>query len=366
MATAASSAQGSETKVRLLSIDGGGIRGILPATVMVYVEEEIRRLTGDKKAKIGEYFDMISGTSTGGILASLYLAPASPGKPEARFDAKQALKLYLEHGRRIFARGFWDNVSQFTLWNEKFRADNLQKLLDDYFGDTRLSDLIRPCLITAYDFSKRRAAFFNSADARREAGAVKDFYVKNITRATSAAPTYFEPAQIKSLGGGVFNLIDGGVFVNNPAMCAYSEARATAFGQDPFMQDRFKQEKPNCPTAKQMYHVSAGTGSESPKFRFEKLRNAGLIGWLPVIIDIMMSGSSETVHYHLRKVYDTLENGEDRADYIRLEPSRGDAASAMDCVTKKNLAALNEAGNMFVFENQPVLNSIAARLVTYA
>lgn len=353
------------SKIRMLSIDGGGIRGIIPATIFVYVEEEIRRLTGDKDAKIGEYFDMIAGTSTGGILACLYLAPETPGKPKAKYNAAQALSLYREHGRKIFAKAFWDNVTNFTLWNEKFRADNLQKLLDEYFADTRVSELIRPCLITSYDFFNRRATFFNSADARCNKGAVKDFFVKHITRATSAAPTYFEPAQIKSLGGGLFNLIDGGVFVNNPAMCAYSEARGTVFSRDPFMQNGFKLPKPDRPSAKDMLHISAGTGSESPQIQFASLRDAGLISWLPVIIDIMMSGNSETVDYHLRKIYDTLD-AENKQDYIRLDPSRGMAVSKMDCVTKKNMDALCEAGSMYIYDNQEKLNRIAQKLVEYA
>ena len=291
------------SKVRILSIDGGGIRGIIPARIVVHIEEEIQRITGNERAKIGEYFDMIAGTSTGGILACLYLTPDIPGQNKAKYSAQQALELYVRHGERIFARDFWERIKYYKIWNEQYPADRLQLLLDEYFGDTLLSQLICPCLITAYDFYNRRATFFNSVDARCNYGDVKDFLVRHITRATSAAPTYFEPAKVKSQGGGVFNLIDGGVFVNNPAMCAYSEARTTQFSKDNFMKGQFKMEKPDKPTAKDMYHVSIGTGSESRKIEFREVENAGLIGWLPKIIDIMMSGNSETVDYHMKKMY---------------------------------------------------------------
>ena len=79
----------------------------------------------------------------------------------------------------------------------------------------------------------------------------------------------------------------------------------------------------------------------------------------------MMSGNSETVDYHLRKIYDTLD-AENKQDYVRLEPSRGSAVSKMDCVTKKNIDALHEAGNMYIYDNQEKLNQIAAKLVKYA
>lgn len=355
----------THSKIRILSLDGGGIRGIIPATIIQYIEQEIGRLTGNKKTRIGEYLDMVAGTSTGGILASLYLTPLNPGETIARYNATDALLLYKEHGKKIFQKGFWEKFTNFQLWNERFKADNLQKLLDEYFGNTLLSQLIRPCLITSYDFFKRRATFFNSTGARLYGGEVKDFYVKNITRATSAAPTYFEPAQINSLGGGEFNLIDGGVFVNNPAMCAYSEARNTEFSKDRFMTDKFKLPKKDKPAAKDMFIVSIGTGSESKQFDFEKLKNAGLVSWLPVIIDIMMSGNSETVDYHLRKIYDTLEDS-DKTDYMRLNPSLHSASSEMDNASRKNTEALFEAGSMYVYDNQEQLNKIAAKLVEYS
>lgn len=353
-----------KSKIRMLSMDGGGIRGIIPATIMVYLEKQIRKLTKNKNAKIGEYFDMISGTSTGGILACLYLTPEKRGEIKAKYDATQALELYREHGNKIFRKGFWEHITHCKIWNESYRADNLQKLLDTYFEETKLSELIRPCLITSYDFFHRRATFFNSVDTRCKSGDVKDFFVKNIARATSAAPTYFEPAKINSLGGGEFNLIDGGVFVNNPAMSAYSEARSTIFSKDPFLQQACGAVKPDRPSASEMYHISVGTGSEAKRLEFDALKDALLTSWIKAIIDIMMSASSETVDYHLRKIYDTL-HPQDKQDYIRLEASRGAASAEMDCVTKKNIDALVAAGNMYVYDNQEKLNQIAERLIAY-
>jgi patatin-like phospholipase/acyl hydrolase len=355
---------GAYSKLRILSIDGGGIRGVIPATILTHIEKQIIKLTGNKDAKLGEYFDLIAGTSTGGILATLYLTPAKKDKTRAKYSAEDALSLYASNGNKIFKRGFWDNITNFKLWNEKFRADNLQKLLHEYFGETLLSELIRPCVITSYDFLNRRATFFNSFDARIE-GAAKDFLVKNITRATSAAPTYFEPTQIKSTAGADFNLIDGGVFVNNPAMCAYSEARNTDFTRDPFMQTGFKLPKPDKPTAKDMFHLSIGTGSDLKHFTFDKLHNAGLITWVPVLIDIMMSGNSETVDYHLRKIYETLQLP-DKEDYFRLAPHLHEASSEMDNATAKNITKLKEAGELFISTNLEKLNKIAEKLVEYS
>ena len=87
-------------KVRILSIDGGGIRGILPGTILTYIEEQLRNKTGNPDAKIGEYFDFIAGTSTGGILSLVYLCPDEQGN--FKYGAKEALDIYLDQGDEIF------------------------------------------------------------------------------------------------------------------------------------------------------------------------------------------------------------------------------------------------------------------------
>ena len=369
------------SKVRILSIDGGGIRGLIPATIIKFLEEEIYHIRKKEdetlkkeEVKIGEYFDLIAGTSTGGILACLYLMPATEpdktgpeknGRCRARHEASYALEVYKNLGKVIFHKNIVDTVKNFPLWNERYNTGYLDTELIKEFGNTYLNELIRPCLITAYDFFKRRAVFFNSTDARSEEGRVKNFLIRDIARATSAAPTYFEPARIQNRGMGEFNLIDGGVFVNNPAMCAYSEARGTLFNQDPFMKNQFNNDKPNNPSAKDMFILSIGTGSESKPYHYSELKNAGLVTWLPVIIDIMMSANSETVDFLLQKMFQTLPIA-DQVDYIRLRPSLGEASGEIDNGTEKNIKELEEAGNNFVFDNIKQLRAIAQKLVQYS
>ncbi|MBX9783430.1 MAG: patatin-like phospholipase family protein [Chitinophagaceae bacterium] len=355
----------NSSKIRILSIDGGGIRGIIPATIVQYLEERLRAITNDREAKIGEYLDLIAGTSTGGILTSIYLCPNENDSSKAKYGAADALNLYMEHGDKIFHKNFWQQFKNFQLWNENFPADNLEILLNTYLRDVKLSQLIKPCVISAYNFYERRAIFFNSADSRKLGGTVKDFMIKHVARATSAAPTYFEPAMISSLSDAPQYLIDGGVFVNNPALCAYSEARGLKFTDQRVLSGNYKQPKADFPSAKDMLLISIGTGSSKKKYEFDSLKNAGIIKWLPVIIDIMMSGNSETVHYHLTKMWDTLE-GTDKNDYCRLEPGLKTASPEMDNVKKKNLKLLYDAGQSFVFENVDKLNEIADKLILYS
>jgi len=343
----------AKKKVTILSIDGGGIRGILPGVILAHIESRLKTLQGDQ-VRLSDYFDLMAGTSTGGILTSIYLAPGKDGRP--LFTAQEAVDLYLERGHEIFDVSFWHKVrSGFSLADEKYSADHLEESLKDYLNDLRLSQLLKPCIITAYDIFKRKAVFFNKVNAINNP--VRDFLVRDIARATSAAPTYFETARIKSMNGTPYYLIDGGVFANNPAMCAYAEARTLDFTKvlnDPKKIDR--------PLAKDMVIVSIGTGSNGNPYDYNQAKDWGVAGWILPLIDILMSGNSETVNYQLKQMFGTIKPPE-KPDYYRLEPDREPADSAMDNATPKNMNALKEAGLRFVSENEEMLETIIKLLI---
>jgi len=314
--------------VRVLSIDGGGIRGILPGQILVRLEEILQ--SHKKGARIADYFDFVAGTSTGGILACLYMLPDSKNKTRPLLTAQDAVDLYLERGDEIFDISFWHRLRTAggTL-DEKYDAEELEEALKHYFGDLWLSDLLRPCLITSYDIKRRRPQFFTQHDAGTNA---RDFRVRDVARATSAAPTYFEAARVRSRSGIPYPLIDGGVFANNPTMCAYSECRSLNQG---------KKGRIHNPRAKQMAILSVGTGSRRTPYAWKEAKDWGALGWIKPVIDIMMAGSSDTVGFHLRQIYDAVSKPE---QYLRIEPNLGDASPALDDASDENLRALRDAG----------------------
>ena len=342
-------------KIRILSLDGGGIRGILPGTILTYLEDQIQKITGNDSASIGEYFDLIAGTSTGGILSLIYLSTDDNGG--YRFTAKEALNIYLKKGDDIFNVKFGKKLKSLGgLRDEKYSEDVIEKTLLDYFGDLKLNQTLKPCLITSYDIHNRKAHFFSSLDAESE---VYNYYLRDVARATSAAPTYFEPAKITSMYGTPKSLVDGGLFANNPALCAYSEARNIDFSKA--LNDN---EKPNKPSAKNMLIVSIGTGEVKTPYKFDEFENAGMVKWIKPIIDIMMSGNSETVNYQLRQIYNTLEY-KDSLDYYRLQTQLIHAESAMDQASPKNLKALHDDGLAAVEHYKTELDDIANKLIAH-
>lgn len=338
-------------KIRILSIDGGGIRGILPGTILAYIENELKKR--DKEASIGKYFDFIAGTSTGGILALLYLFADEKGK--YKYTANEALNLYLNHGGNIFDVSLRKKITSVSgLIDEKYSEKELEKALSSYLKSDTISQLLKPSLITSYDMRNRKAHFFTSHDAKDD---ISNFYLKDVARATSAAPTYFEPANIKSIYGTPYTLIDGGIFANNPSLCAYSEVRTINFSST--LKD---EQKPDLPSAKDMIIVSLGTGTIKKPYEFEDFKNANKIKWIKPTLDMMMSGNSETVHHHLKQIYSTLEK-ENESNYYRIQPNLNHADNEMDNATPENITALHNDGKLAVTKHKNVLDTIIEKLI---
>ena len=234
------------TDFRILSIDGGGIKGIFPAAILAYLEEH--HLGGEP---VGDYFDLIVGTSTGGVIA-LGLG--------AGFAARAMLDLYMVHGHRVFPplrRLFARHLSKF--WNRYGRAP-LDELLQEELGSARLRDsryrLVIPATEGRYGDpcvykTPHHPGYFLDGD--------KPMW--EVAAATSAAPTYLKPFA----RDGYF-LVDGGVWVNNPAMMGLVEAM-TCFSVD---RDQIK-------------ILSLGCGQDGFKITERQARGAGQFQWREII-----------------------------------------------------------------------------------
>ncbi|MBT34549.1 MAG: patatin [Thalassobius sp.] len=327
----------SKKKVRILSIDGGGIRGVIPAVVLEYVEKKIAEITENPNARIADYFDLIAGTSTGGILTCIYLTP-NPDKnedaPNAKYSATRALNFYVENGYKIFnesKRNDWFGLRQLFNANQ-YKPDFIEKLLDDEFKELKLSQLLKPCIITTYNMVTKSAFFFSSTE-RPESK--RDFYVKDVARSTSAAPTYFPPAVIKNLitDKKMVNL-DGGVFANNPAMCAYAESSSSYYQAKTSTDD--------------MLILSIGTGGG--QFDLPDIMSSdhwGVLNWAKSIPEIMMDGSFDTVDYQMKQLFRKEEGN--TCNYKRVDfYGEKRYAKNMADASKSNIKLLKEAGKMAI------------------
>ncbi|HEV2770322.1 MAG TPA: patatin-like phospholipase family protein [Solirubrobacteraceae bacterium] len=310
----------------ILSIDGGGIRGIIPATVLA----ELERRTG---RRIAELFDLIAGTSTGGILAVALTVPGEGGIP--RWRAEELIGLYVEQGPEIFARTLGRTIaSGLGLLDERYDDAALEAALDRYVGDARLSELATDVLVTAYDTEARRPFLFAS-HVVAEGEPAWDHRARDAARATAAAPTYFEPLAL-SARGERFCLVDGAVFANNPALSAYAEAR------------RIAPERP-------VRIVSLGTGSLNRPYRCDAVRGWGVVEWIRPLIDVVFDGQSAAVAGQLDQLLGD--------DHHRFQIELIGAKDELDDVSPENLAALGERGRSLVEGDAGRLDAVARALL---
>src|SRR4051812_31568450 len=176
----------ARTRYSVLAIDGGGIRGIIPARVLQEIEERLGR-------PVSELFDLVAGTSTGGILA-LGLAKPAPGGG-ADYSAADLLGLYVDHGEEIFPPSLWPKIRSLGgMVDVRYPAGPIEALMKDRFGDTMLSEALTDVVIPSYDLSAPGPFFFKRSYAREKDSWNVEMW--KAARATSAAPTYLEPAQL--------------------------------------------------------------------------------------------------------------------------------------------------------------------------
>ena len=303
---------------KILSIDGGGIRGVIPAVLLT----EMEKRTGTAVCNL---FDLIAGTSTGGILAAGLVTPSSPGhesaSPGPKFKASDLLALYEEHGKDIFRRSLCDKITSLWGWtNEKYPNDGIETVLESYFGNIELKDALTEILVTSYEIEKRHPYFFKRHKAREEPEE-RNHFLRDVARATSAAPTYFEPAEIRTVEESAATtryLIDGGVFANNPALCAHAEA--ISFGEAP----------------DNILLVSFGTGVATKRIDYDKAKDWGKGSWVKPIISVMMDGVADSVDYQLRRILPQAE-----AQYYRFNsPLPKNLNSNLDAADQTNIEAL--------------------------
>ena len=291
--------------MRVLAIDGGGIRGLIPALVLAEIESRSGR-------SVAQLFDLVAGTSTGAIIACALT------KPEP-MTAAEAAAIYEQEGPEVFHRSLLKTITSLGGYiDERYDSRGLLDSLNRHLRDARLAQATVELLITTYDLQARQALVLRRSD---------DMSMVDAAHASSAAPTYFEPAHI-----GQRTLIDGGVFAINPAMLAYARA-----GGDVEVVG------------------SLGTGEHTRPLPFDEVKDWGAINWARPILDVVFDGSADAVDSQLGQLIDER--------YIRLQTRLDEASDDLDDASPENLAALRREAEQLIAERTADIDRLCS-LVT--
>ncbi|KAK6256627.1 hypothetical protein QUC31_000086 [Theobroma cacao] len=332
--------------ITILSIDGGGIRGIIPGTILAVLESELQKLDGED-ARLADYFDVIAGTSTGGLVTGMLTCPNEKNRP--LFAAKDIKDFYLNYCPKIFPQPGCPLFAQTSkvikaLSGPKYDGKFLHSLVKEKLGDTRLHQTLTNVVIPTFDIHHLQPTIFSSYQVKTKP--TLDALLSDICIGTSAAPTYLPAHYFKTeyQKGNVreYNLIDGGVAANNPTLVAMGEVskeiikgNADFFPIKPMDYGRF-------------LVISLGTGSRKAeeKFSAQEAAKWGLLGWLTSggstpLIDVFTQASGDMVDLHLSVVFEALHSDK----YLRIQDDTlSGVVSSVDVATKENLNELVKVG----------------------
>ncbi|KAK4797919.1 hypothetical protein SAY86_030245 [Trapa natans] len=335
--------------ITVLSVDGGGIRGIIPATILTFLESELQKLDGED-VRLADYFDVIAGTSTGGLITAMLAAPNEKKRP--MFAAKEIKEFYLDNCPKIFPQ---DSNTVFgsaakiirAVIGPKYSGKYLHKVVGELLGEKKLHETITNIVVPTFDIKRLQPTIFSSYQLKKKPSL--DAKLSDICIGTSAAPTYL-PAhyfQTEDDIGAVreFNLIDGGVAANNPTLVAMSEVTK-----------EINRGSPDFFPIKPMDYgrflvISLGTGSgKASEHKYYSAKEAarwGVLGWLTSdgstpLVDVFTQASADMVDLHISVVSQALHS---EKNYLRIQDDTlHGPVTSVDIATKKNLQDLVKVG----------------------
>ncbi|GJR85821.1 patatin-like protein 2 [Tanacetum coccineum] len=281
--------------ITILTIDGGGIRGIIPGVILEYLESQLQMLDGPE-ARLADYFDVIAGTSTGGLVTAMLTAPNNNNKP--LFAAKDIVPFYHDNCPKIFKQsGWWWPIAKAQKWwkeltGPRYDGKYLKELVEEKLGAKKLNQTLTKVVIPTFDIKYMQPVIFSSYEVSAQSSS-KNAKLSDICLGTSAAPTYLPAHQFTNYYDEQkyreYNLIDGGIVANNPSRSS----------------------------------LSGGTGMQKrePRFDAKMAANWGMIGWIDKdgaspLIDSFTEASSDLVDFEEGAIFADAHAAE---NYLRIQ-----------------------------------------------
>lgn len=316
---------------RILSLEGGGSRVLISCRVLARLEEKLNKLKG-QQLRIADYFDMIVGTSAGGVLGCLL---SLPDKSTAEIVKGLKSKLPDVFKKSHFLMRFLKN---------RYQSSGVKEALFQIFGNAKLSELTTACLIPTYELTQRRPMLLGQHRAKD--GCHPDMPAVDAALASVSIPILFEPYKLTLPGQKTLHLVDGCLFARNPSNLAFEEARS-------FLSPR--------PLASEICLLSLGNG-QLPDRKYDP-KKWFIWNWIPEIIQIPMDATSDLVHEHFTKLYKSLGF---QNQYLRIDADLSIDASRtfrFDDFRQETLDELDRLGNRLASRFDKKLEAFAHLLV---
>ncbi|KAJ0102036.1 patatin-like protein 6 [Pistacia vera] len=314
-----SSIKNQRGKICILSIDGGGMRGILPGKALAYLEHALKSKSGNPNARIADYFDVAAGTGVGGIFTTMLFATNDNSRPI--FKAEDTWHFLANQGKRIYRSSSDSNSGNFIKRIFKNGSSSasasagLEKAMKEMFADSgrnlTLRDTLKPVLIPCYDLSSTAPFLFSRADALETESF--DFRLWEVCRATSAEPGLFEPVLMRSVDGQTRCVaVDGGLAMSNPTAAAITHVLHN------------KQEFPFVRGVEDLLVLSLGTGQLlEVSYEYDQVKNWKVKDWARPMARISGDGSADSVDQAVAMAFGQCTSS---SNYVRIQANGSSVA----------------------------------------
>lgn len=348
----------AQPKYKILSIDGGGIRGIIPAFILAEIERRTQK-------PIFSLFDLIAGTSSGGILALGLTKPrlsSSDDLPLAEYTAEALVQLFLEYGVEIFYEPLFERILgpiEDIFLQPKYPSESKTEILRKYFGYTLIENNLKEVFVTSYDIEQRIPIFLTNKLEKEEKKSQKfrklcsGFSLLDAALATTATPTYFAPHRVINTqhSNSAYTLIDGGVFANNPAHLAILEAQINS-----------KRQEKKVLNTEDILVVSLGTGSPTSAYLYKEVKNWGLLQWGRPLLNIAFEGGSEVVSGQLEQLFEPSDK-EGKSFYYRFQTFLDEELEEIDNTKLQNTRQLQALAHRLISEKSQQIDELCSLLL---
>ncbi|MBN3890753.1 MAG: patatin-like phospholipase family protein [Nostoc sp. JL31] len=347
-------------KYKILSIDGGGIRGIIPALILAEIERRTQK-------PIFSLFDLITGTSSGGILALGLTKPrlssdVSDNLPVAEYTAEDLLQLFIEYGVEIFYEPLFERLLgplEDIFLQPKYPSESKEEIFRQYFGNAPLENNLKEVFVTSYDIEQRIPIFFTNQLEKQQIESKNfqklcgGFLLLDAALATSATPTYFAPHRLVNPhnSGIAYTLIDGGVFANNPAHLAILEAQISS-----------KRKAQKVLNTEDILVVSLGTGSLTSVYPYKEVKNWGLLQWGRPLLNIVFDGGSEVVAGELEQLFEPTDK-EAKSFYYRFQTLLDSELEEIDNTKLQNTRQLQAIAHRLISQKSQQIDELCSLLL---
>lgn len=322
--------------IKILSIDGGGVRGIIPCIFLSHLRKQLD-IHGNH-TPFHQIFDIMSGTSTGSLISLSLVKPPAELTDKERLDT--LTHMYTQDTKLIFPSSKWDSWRYIKqLFRPKYNGKALKSLLRQTLKNYTLEEALTKLIVPAYDMHAMESYLFRKGNLRTSS---HNFYLRDIGLASSSAPTYLPAARVKSLTDHQsYCFVDGGIFCNDPALCVYSFAKKTF------------------PKAKKFLIVSLGTGKHTMSYQCKEVRKWGALGWMnPLqhtpLLAAYMDSQIESKDFILHNMSDVR--------VYRFQVSLDDITSAMDDSSDHNIDLLKQKAGALIMSNKRDIEHLVRQL----